>query len=764
MESNKKLRFCYIFNENGVRIEIQDWREKLSPFIRSRSQLKNLEDRIGALDKEIFFYLCMLGIDAPPFFIDKEKLHIEVLENIKKSNFMFSESKTKSLKRIFSIPENMLQKCKKNYSIIEPKRMSIIIEKVLSRNIVQTDFFFDVAESNFRIPIDYTFLIPSMDRHFFRFNTEIVEQYNILFTDVVGRAIKRHENYQIDNLLKIDKDSRFCLLYQSKKEQKKCVSFERNSNGGIDFFKYNDSVDKKILYQSILKNYLENKNFVELGENIVFFNEQNIQNNGFVKKLLENTTSDENILFFFNKLYSHFKTISLRNIDKMFRFDLKEHQVESLAWLCSLHKNKIGGALLADEMGLGKTIQAISFFEYLSMNKVLIVSPASLVENWKKEIISFLNISENVIKTEFCNSARIVIVSYEKLRFKQSIDQVYDLLILDETQKIKNNKTLAYKAIERVRRDFTLAITGTPIENSIKDLWNILSTINGNINAFLMEYIQPFVNQDNIDRAIELTIKFFSPIIKQRKKEEILNLPEMKIQTVGIRMNDNEFQEYERIVNIFASALKTKEFARINSIALEGLLRLRQFCSIHNILPETLLAHSLDDTKIKQCLLLIKEIINKKEKVILFSQFTKTLDILEKHLKSYRFVRLDGTMSSNQRKRNIDLFQNEDSAIQIFLISLKAGGVGLTLTNAQNAILFEPWFNPAIEAQAFSRIHRIGQESITKVYRLIYLNTIEEQIDHILLNKSKIATKFSEGLKGGDYTNFAIKYFSDIIH
>jgi SNF2 family DNA or RNA helicase len=285
-------------------------------------------------------------------------------------------------------------------------------------------------------------------------------------------------------------------------------------------------------------------------------------------------------------------------------------------------------------------------------------------------------------------------------------------------------------------------MTGTPIENSLNDLWNMLFTINPSLHELYIKKIQPLLKDvDNYYKAIELTIKMLYPIMMQRRKKDVLELPTRHTQTIFIKFTKEEKTKYNQLINVFISAIKSGLSGRIQSIALEGVLRLRQYCSIHSIVPKSLInTNNLIDSKLIKALTIVTESISKNEKSVIFSQFTSSLDKIENLLKekNINYLRLDGSTTKKNRNLIVKQFQDINSKYDVFLISLKAGGVGLNLTNATNAILFEPWWNPAVEEQAFARIDRIGQNKETKIYRLIYKDSIEEKINNLIEQKQNM--------------------------
>ena len=527
------------------------------------------------------------------------------------------------------------------------------------------------------------------------------------------------------------------------------------------FDKDNLEIKQLDFYYTILQNYLQNKSYVEFENQIILLDEKNliqdIDNTTLLKVFSYNLKEDirlfiDNILNLKINIEKNYIVEELRN--NQFNATLKDYQEDGVLWLYNLYKNNIDGGLLADEMGLGKTIQVIAFLLLSKTKSNLIIAPASLIHNWKKEILKFTELNENDISLSIEQDKFISIVSYEYARSK--IDDIkqqqYDILIMDESQKIKNHKTQIFNAITQIKRSFTVIMTGTPIENSLNDLWNMLFSINPSLHELFINKIQPLLsNNEEYSKAIELTINMLYPIMLQRRKSQVLDLPKRETKTIFIDFSKEEAERYKKLVNIFSSALESGLSGRIQSIALEGLLRLRQYCSIHKIVPNSLLTtYDLADSKMNITHKLIHESLEKNEKVIVFSQFTSSLDELEKLFKenNFSYLRLDGSTTNANRNKYVSQFQNKNSNIQIFLISLKAGGVGLNLTNARTAILFEPWWNPAVEEQAFARIDRIGQLQTTKIYRLIYKNSIEENIDKLIHKKQNIFDNMSTFLVG----------------
>ena len=646
--------------------------------------------------------------------------------------------------------------------IIIPKKINIILKQILKEK-VAIKLYFEFDEIERRVPIDYNFLIPIIEQNKLATIDEKQKKELLnIFSSILNKNIEDAYYINFEELNKLNENNFIKVEYKLEKCGKKSVDFISNSLLKMKIFdKDNLEIKQLDFYYTILQNYLQNKSYVEFENQIILLDEKNLIQNIDNETLLRvfSYNLEENIRLFINKILNlkiniekNYIVEELRN--NQFNAILKDYQEDGVLWLYNLYKNDIDGGLLADEMGLGKTIQVIAFLLLSKTKSNLIIAPASLIYNWKKEIIKFTELNENDISLSIKRDKFISIVSYEyaRINIEDIKQQKYDILIMDESQKIKNHKTQIFDAITQIKRDFTVIMTGTPIENSLNDLWNMLFSINPSLHNLFINKIQPLLsNNEEYSKAIELTINMLYPIMLQRRKNQVLDLPKRETKTILIDFSKEEAERYEKLVNIFSSALASGLSGRIQSIALEGLLRLRQYCSVHKIVPNSLLTtYDLADSKMNITHKLINELLEKNEKVIVFSQFTSSLDELEKLFQKYNFsyLRLDGSTTTINRNKYVNQFQSKNSQIQIFLISLKAGGVGLNLTNARTAILFEPWWNPAVEEQAFARIDRIGQIQTTKIYRLIYKNSIEEKIDKLIHKKQNIFDNMSTFLIG----------------
>lgn len=727
MRYDLRLRFNCI--DDKICIEFQKNIDKLAPAVRTKSAIANA--KLSDSEKELLIFLQQIESKYPPFTIQKELFCELLFEKIANLNFLFTQTRSRSLRRIYNIP---FKANSYSFDKFKPTNIKIYIASIFA-NKCRVESYFDFSGNE--IPLGYDFLIVK-EKMLFKMDTaDIINKAN----EIVPNIFESHFSFDELNALKKE----FIVLVKSQDNKHKSVSFGRDSSGFLSFDK-NVEVDTN-LYNNLLQAYLRGKNYVEFDDKVLFIKDSVFNEKTILQVIQQSNIEPSNIVEFLEKIKNIKQypcDCALKNLTKSIKVPLKPYQIDGVLWLCNLYKNNAWGGLLADDMGLGKTLQTICFFMLNDISNILIISPASLVQNWKNEILKFSHINENNISINLQDS-KIQILSYESARINLSKLRKYQLLILDESQKIKNDKTQIFNAINQIERDFTIIISGTPIENSLLDLWNMMSAVNVNFKWLYENKIAPFMSDSQ--NAIHLSIKLLSPFIKRRKKDEVLNLPDRYDETIFIDFSSAEKDAYNEIYKIFYSALKSGLSARANFVILEGLLRLRQFCSLHSIIPTILYdCQNLHDSKLNVLFKLVYNIIDKNEKVIIFSQFTKSLEKLKIALNTINFLYLDGSISKANRAKLIEKFQAPNSPFSVFLVSLKAGGVGLNLTNAQNAIILEPWFNPAIEEQAFSRIHRIGQDKKVRIYRLLYSNSIEAQIDNLINYKLSLSQNLNSEL------------------
>ncbi len=386
----------------------------------------------------------------------------------------------------------------------------------------------------------------------------------------------------------------------------------------------------------------------------------------------------------------------------------------------------------------------------------LIVVPASLIYNWENEIKRFVpgmivksyKGNQRIKSTSYFNNFDIILTSYHTLR--QDVDIIssfrFHYIILDESQVIKNPASLLFKTVTRLDSEYKLVLTGTPVENSLTDLWTQLNFVNpgllGDLAFFRREFAKPIEKLRDDEKEIKLR-KIIQPFILRRTKEMVArDLPPISEQTVFCDMTEEQFKVYdEEKSSVRNSILKNMESSgreKSAIIVLQGLMKLRQI-SNHPVMAND--EYSFSSGKFETVIQDMESVLSEGHKILVFSSFVKHLDLYAQELKKkrIRFAKLTG--ASINREKIVNSFQN-DPENKIFLISLKAGGVGLNLTAADYVFILDPWWNPASEMQALSRAHRIGQAKSVFVYRYITSNTIEEKIVRLQEKKSKLADTF----------------------
>lgn len=469
---------------------------------------------------------------------------------------------------------------------------------------------------------------------------------------------------------------------------------------------------------------------------------------------------------------------------------LRPYQQTGFSWLVHLTKNKLGGCL-ADDMGLGKTVQTITLLQHLYdpegftrqeknvnlrieqdgqlslfdaigvdaggvtsevlQQASLIVVPTSLVANWKKEIRKFSSLRVYVYSGEgrsqnacqVFNRHHIVLVTYGLLRRDIDLLEGYDFkcVILDESQYIKNPDSQTYHSVIRLKSEYRFALTGTPIENSLKDLWAQFNFINpgllGTTSFFRNHFILPITKAGDT-RMRDKLLKLISPFILRRTKQQVApELPPLTEKVIYCEMTPEQKEVYQKEKNSLRNSL-LEEWNKNKIVALNGILRLRQLANHPGLVYPDYAGAS---GKMEQIIEAYETLLSEGHKVLIFSSFVTHLNLLAKEFeqRGWEYALLTGT--TLDREKEIKRF-SQTASVSAFLISLKAGGVGLNLTEADYVFIIDPWWNPAAETQAESRAHRIGQGKQVFVYRFISDNTIEEKIRSLQERKSALAETF----------------------
>lgn len=456
---------------------------------------------------------------------------------------------------------------------------------------------------------------------------------------------------------------------------------------------------------------------------------------------------------------------------------LRYYQKTGFKWLKVLDYYKFGG-ILADDMGLGKTIQMLSiivdYVQNSNQNKdvipgqeeienkkraSLVVCPSSLTLNWQNESKKFTNeLKTLVIRGNLSDRKRqidnieqydLIITSYDLLKRDIDLylekDYKFRFIIADEAQYLKNSNTKNAKSIKQIKADTRYALTGTPIENSLAELWSIFDFI---MPGYLFSYkkfktmYENSIVKENDEIVMNKLKMLIEPFILRRNKKEVLKeLPEKTVTVLNNEMEEEQKNLYitylARAKQEIAEEIKLNGYEKSHIQILAALTRLRQICCHPSLFIND---YKFGSSKLEQCMEILKEASNSGHKILLFSGYTSMFELIEKELKqmNIKYFKLTGATKVDERIKLVDEF-NENPDIKVFLVSLKAGGTGLNLTGADMVIHYDPWWNISTENQATDRAYRIGQKNNVQVYKLITKNSIEEKIYELQEKKATLA-------------------------
>lgn len=643
---------------------------------------------------------------------------------------------------------------------LEITRNAIQENEVLD-TFVQTGFMLDSANAR---------LVLANDEKIYNFLSKEIEDYMKKFEVLVAEDFKKKDIKKIkiksigvkieNNLLDINLEDFKFNIYEIKdiinkyKLRKKFyrlkdgtyISLEKNSS--LDFLE-NLTDNIEIEDENVEENSIKLPIYRALYLEKIFKNmpNTNIQKNEYYKNMISQIED---------------RQIDLSTkIPPKLNAELRTYQKIGYKWLRTLEQYKMGG-ILADDMGLGKTIQLLAvILSYVQKNKgnvkpSIIICPSSLALNWYNEIQKFtptlkaLVISDDYLerkrKIEEIGKYQVIITSYDSL--KRDIDlyenYCFKYVVADEAQYIKNNNTKNSKAIKTINAETKFALTGTPIENSLSELWSIFDFI---MPGYLYKYKKfkelyetPIIKEQNEDVMNKLK-KQIEPFVLRRTKGEVLT--ELPDKTVTILNNEMSEEQYNIYMSYMAQARKEimsqidiNGFEKSQIKILSLLMRLRQICCHPKLF---LREYEGESSKLNQCIEIIQDAVLGGHKILLFSSYTSMFEIIEEKLKNIgvKYLKLTGQTKVGERIELVDKF-NTDENIKVFLISLKAGGTGLNLTGADMVIHYDPWWNLSAENQATDRTYRIGQKRNVQVYKLITKNSIEEKIYELQQKKAKL--------------------------
>ena len=475
------------------------------------------------------------------------------------------------------------------------------------------------------------------------------------------------------------------------------------------------------------------------------FDNMKIPNNKaiYLEKLIE----EEDLSFvngskYVSNVVKKFDKVKSKNyeVPKDLNATLRDYQVSGFEFFKTLSDYQFGG-ILADEMGLGKTIQTIAFLLSNKDKKSIVITPTALIYNWKNELEKFaptLKVgllhaakSEREKILDNIDNYDVILTTYTT--YKNDIDKYkninFDYCIIDEAQNIKNPDAIITKAIKNVNAKVKFALTGTPIENNLMELWSIFDFIMPGYLYNKSKFKSIFVNNDKNIIELKNLIKPF--ILRRTKKEVITELPDKIEQKIIIDLEKEHKRAYKGYVNLITR--KIKENNQDNITVFSYLTKLRQLC----LSPELMVKnYQGKNSKLDVLINIIND--SSDEKILVFSQFTKVLEVIGKRLneENISYSYLDGKTSAMDRVKLVEEFNTNNN--KVFLISLKAGGTGLNLTSANIVVHFDPWWNPAVEDQASDRAHRIGQKNVVNVIKLIAKDTAEERVINLQETKKEL--------------------------
>nr|WP_317333286.1 SNF2-related protein [uncultured Romboutsia sp.] len=488
------------------------------------------------------------------------------------------------------------------------------------------------------------------------------------------------------------------------------------------------------------------------------FDNMKIPNNKaiYLEKLIE----DKDLSFvngskYVSNVVKKFKKVKSENyqLPKDLNATLRDYQVSGFEFFKTLSDYQFGG-ILADEMGLGKTIQTIAFLLSNKNKKSIVITPTALIYNWKSELEKFAPTLKvgilHAVKSERekildnIDNYDVILTTYTT--YTNDIDKYkninFDYCIIDEAQNIKNSDAIITKAIKNVNAKVRFALTGTPIENNLMELWSVFDFIMPGYLYNKSKFKNIFVSNDKNIIELKNLIKPF--ILRRTKKEVITELPDKIEQKIIIDLEKEHKRAYKGYVNLITR--KIKENNQDNITVFSYLTKLRQLC----LSPELMVKnYQGKNSKLDILINIIND--SSDEKILVFSQFTKVLEVIGKRLneENILYSYLDGKTSAKDRLKLVKEFNTNNN--KVFLISLKAGGTGLNLTSANIVVHFDPWWNPAVEDQASDRAHRIGQKSVVNVIKLIAKDTAEERV----INLQEAKKELIEDVINGNLDNSA---------
>ena len=739
-ESTMKL--IQIFKENyltEVFLSKEDLKQLFSivvPRLKNTINLKNVDE------KEIEEY-------KPKELITK--VYLDFDENdylVAEVRFCYDETEINPLneKQKVNIPRNILE---------ESKALNIF---------KKSGFMFDVKNLRFILPENdkiYNFLTQDIAYYMQKFEVMVTDNFKtkeITKPKIGTLGIKVENDLLSIDLKKINIDIKDLKDIMSKYKLKK--KYHRLKDGSFLSLEENKEVefiDKLVTGMNIDYKEIEDGEIRLPVNRSLYLNEllKGLKGTEIIKN-----SEYKNIVTNLNKEIQDDNITIPENLNA----DLRYYQKIGFRWLSVLDSYHFGG-ILADDMGLGKTIQILAIIlKYINKEKEsrkasIVISPSSLTLNWLNEAKKFAptlkvgiirgTAKERAEQIKNINNYDLIITSYDLL--KRDVDNYKELnytfkyAIADEAQYLKNSNTKNAKVIKSIKAETRFALTGTPIENSLAELWSIFDFI---MPGYLFGYkefkntYEVLIVKDQDENAMNKLKMLIEPFVLRRTKKEVLTeLPEKTITVLNNEMTEEQEEIYlsylAQAKQEVADEINANGFEKSQIKILAALTRLRQICCHPKLFISN---YSGICSKLEQCLEIIEDGISAGHKILLFSTYTSMFDIIEEKLKNRKiaYFKLTGATKVDDRIKMVDEF-NENDDVKIFLISLKAGGTGLNLTGADMVIHYDPWWNLSAENQATDRAYRIGQRNNVQVYKLITKNSIEEKIYELQERKAKLA-------------------------
>lgn len=583
-------------------------------------------------------------------------------------------------------------------------------------------------------------------------NTKVLKNVSTSSNFSIGQDGIMSYKFSVEGINQEDLNSLFSALKQKKRYYKlknnNVVSLEDNEEleqlnnliTDLDLSK-NDILEGDVVipkYRAIYIDSLKNSKY------------KNIETNNLFDEFISN--------------FKRYKNLSV-SFDKDDEKILRDYQKDGVKWLNTIYKCDLGG-ILADEMGLGKSLQTITFIKQIlkekPLAKIIIVVPTALVYNWEKEFAKFapqlkyVAVSDTVAKRQeiFANKDKynIFITSYGLIRNDKDEyeDMNFELCVVDEAQNIKNYQATMTREIKKIKAKCKIALTGTPVENNVTELWSIFDFIMPGYLNSVVKFREKYNIKDVDEKGLEVLNNLsnqIKPFILRRKKSDVVkSLPKKIENKIYIDLPDKQKMLYMKVLKDtkkeMDEMIRDGGFEKSRMKILQLLMKLRQICIDPSVMYEN---YTGDRVKIDELLRVVKESIDNNHKILIFSSFKRVLDNVKELFakNNITYYMIDGSVKSKDRMDMVDKFNNDDT--NCFLITLKSGGTGLNLTGADTVIHLDIWWNPQVENQATDRAHRIGQTKTVSVIKLVTKGTIEERIIELQDKKKILSENLIEG-------------------